>query len=208
MNHRGSNVSNVSLDNDRFMRSNSKLGQTDPFTEYLEDQVPNLMPYKVLPPNKSGLDAKYQYAAISSFPTLDDKYMIKPRRVDLQNLNGSQEEEKESKLLRKPSKRVQFTDSDDHRPPHIGRTRRQRSLNKNQTPLDRAKFQMLQVYGTWFAAHVAALDFKDIPGDEVAGVVDGTLNVLYGMTGESVPEELRVVPDELIYKVCCQFLIG
>jgi len=142
--------------------------------------------------------------------------MVEPRRVDLQQLrdkkSGSEaeEEEKESNfinksnrtLLRKPSKKKVNFAEDGSGPPHLGRTRRQRSLNKHQTPLDRAKFQLLQVYGTWFAAHVAALDFKDIPGDEVESVVDGTLKLLYGMTADAVAEELRVIPDELIYKAC------
>eukprot|EP01083_Nonionella_stella_P278058 945450_1 len=77
-----------------------------------------------------------------------------------------------------------------------------RSVSKTQTPLDRAKFQLLQIYGTWFAAHVAALDFKDIPGDDVPMVVNGTLDILYRMTDINTSRDICVIPDELIYKAC------
>jgi len=212
--HRSSNASNVSLDDSRFIRGNSKYAQIDPFTEWLEDSIPDLIPYQVVLPNQSGLDENYKFAASTAFPALDESFMVKPRRVNLEKLleeeeraaNGDEQKESVSKpkTLKKPPKKkgVRFGDDIDAKPAPIGRTRRQRSLNKNQTPLDRAKFQLLQVYGTWFAAHVAALDFKDIPGDEVDGVVSSTLGVLYGMTAKSVPEELRVTPDELIYKAC------
>eukprot|EP01084_Bolivina_argentea_P104340 186837_1 len=68
--------------------------------------------------------------------------------------------------------------------------------------MDRSKFLLLQIYGTWFAAHVAALDFKDIPGDEVEEVVKATLNILYRMTDNNASRDVVLVPDELIYKAC------
>eukprot|EP00485_Elphidium_margaritaceum_P012711 CAMPEP_0202709912 /NCGR_PEP_ID=MMETSP1385-20130828/21964_1 /ASSEMBLY_ACC=CAM_ASM_000861 /TAXON_ID=933848 /ORGANISM="Elphidium margaritaceum" /LENGTH=1545 /DNA_ID=CAMNT_0049369297 /DNA_START=38 /DNA_END=4675 /DNA_ORIENTATION=- len=76
---------------------------------------------------------------------------------------------------------------------------------QHQSPMDRAKHLLLQVYGAWFAVHVASLDFRDIPGDEVENVVTSTLNVLYRMSDErlsSLSSDVQVAPDELIYKAC------
>ena len=82
------------------------------------------------------------------------------------------------------------------------RTNRKPSKLKQQTPIDRAKFLLLQIYGAWFAAYVASLDFRDIPGDEVDDVVLSALNVLYRMTDVNTSRDVQIIPDELIYKAC------
>ena len=46
------------------------------------------------------------------------------------------------------------------------------------------------------------LGFKDIPGDEVESVVRSTLDVLYRMTDEHASRDVKLNPDELIYKAC------
>jgi len=194
----------------RMSHTSQSGGATDPFAEFLQETRPQLTAFQVLPPNEDGLAADYKFAAPTAFPTLDDNLLTAPRVTDLTALVEKEKaaEEKSSEKarsrgksktipLKKPSKKRLIDAEDDG--PRMGR---QRSLHKHQTPLDRAKLQLLQVYGTWFAAHVAALDFKDIPGDEVSSVVKATLRVLYRMTDEHTSRDVLIVPDELIYKAC------
>eukprot|EP01084_Bolivina_argentea_P154230 268882_1 len=73
---------------------------------------------------------------------------------------------------------------------------------KNQTPLDRAKFQLLQIYGTWFSVYVACLDFKDIRRKEMDKILRNTFDILYHMTDANNQKKVELIPDELIYKAC------
>ena len=200
--------------------NNNKHSQIDPFTEFLEQRIPDLMPYQVEQANEDKLDEKYRFQVQSAFPTINDKYLIKPRICNLLQLIGDKDsnnininndnnnislEEEKKDNDKKPKLKLNNTDIS-HQPmisrQNTGPKRKGSALRAGNTPIDRAKHLLLQIYGTWFAAHVAALDFKDIPGDEVELVVKSTLDILYRMTDENTSRDIKLIPDELIYKAC------
>eukprot|EP01083_Nonionella_stella_P099059 278591_1 len=188
-----------------------------PFAVWLQDRVPNIESYQVPQANESQLNADYKYSVESSFPVLNETYFIAARKCNLMKLIQHKPEENKDEMdefeaqthrISKGSLALKEDGSGikgrgrDRGKSKGSKSKKGRSLFKNQTPSDRAKFQLLQIYGTWFAAHVAALDFKDIPGDEVQSVVKSTLDVLYRMTDVNVSRDVMMVPDELIYKAC------
>jgi len=198
----------------------------DPFTDFLCRRIPQLKPFQVPQANEAELDKDYRFEVKSAFPTLNDKFITTPRKTNLSqiiqeeesnlsqsgiNAKASEEEKKYEQDANSAtiSPRIQINDHDMADLPNGGRARggqsrgaRKGSAAKWQTPIDRAKYQLLQVYGTWFAVHVAALDFKDIPGDEVEMVVKSTLDVLYRMSDANTSRDVLIIPDELIYKAC------
>ena len=77
------------------------------------------------------------------------------------------------------------------------------NASKIKTEKDRAVFLLKQVYGAWFAAHVACLDFKDFMATEVENIVKNTLDVLYKMPDDAkITKDVAIIPDELIFKAC------
>ncbi len=141
---------------------------------------------------------------------LDPRISIKPRKfVDIENkINENEPTSPKIKINDEEITNITMSNGRQRADTNKHKKKRQSfgcKKSNSKSPMDRAKFQLLQIYGTWFAAHVAALDFKDIPGDEVSQVVNNTLNNLNTSVGF---ENVGIIPDELIYKaalILCNF---
>ena len=141
------------------MSSASQSGAaTDPFAEFLEETRPQLTAFQVPAVNDSGLEDGYTFdVKPSQFPTLDDALLTPPRVTDLKAVVEKEQkiaasEEKSAERVRAKSKTIPLKkprkskkkDVDEDAIPSM-RNGRQRSLHKHQTPMDRAKLQLLQV---------------------------------------------------------------
>ncbi|ETO03769.1 hypothetical protein RFI_33633, partial [Reticulomyxa filosa] len=151
----------------------------------LQQRINKLSNYVVPPVNTRNIPKDFEFKPSGMFPTFQSDLFTEPRRDE-------QQEKQDQKKLKI---HVDFTDD-------VSMS----SINSKLKSIDeRAKQDLLQVYGCWFAARVASLDFVadlDWASSATETIAKSILDVLYRMADPKACHDVPLKPDEFIYKSC------
>ncbi|ETN97943.1 hypothetical protein RFI_39578, partial [Reticulomyxa filosa] len=163
----------------------------------LEQQSMKTSKHQVPSVNTQDIPEDYTFNPTRAFPGFDPNLFSEPRR----------DEEKEKEDRKKMIVQVELTDQEF--PADGLRQRNGRGLSvsaKLKTTEEKVKFELLQIYGCWFATRVAALDYAteiDLTPKIAEQTCNSVLGVLYRMSDPTSKNyDVPLKPDELIFKSC------
>ncbi|ETO23528.1 hypothetical protein RFI_13653 [Reticulomyxa filosa] len=172
-----------------------------------KQQITKLPKYIVPAVNTADIPDDYSFEPSGVFPMFVPSLFSEPRH-DEENEKEDQKQMKaaeiadERKGKKKKIKELKCkTPSSSNNNPYGGRGLVSNAKSKSID--EKTKYDLLQIYGCWFATRVASLDYAsdiELTSKAAEKTARAILDVLYRMSDSKISHDVPLKPDELIYK--------